>query len=297
MKYPFKGAFLQISNTHADNSELELWRESISAMKLLKMDLVIIQTEAYVDADGRRDEVRRDYITGAIEHAEKLGMKVWVGLAYPKGCVGSTSCVRNEERIDKVISQSNYSADLIWDEWSAFNAFDGFYLSSEGWTPQHQDELGYLKKYLIKVSEHCREKDERLQIATSPFINKHTPEKTGITEDVYKSFLGETFLTVLMLQDGVGGHNVPLDVVPAYMNAMKRACDDAGIEMWVNIESFVNTNRSATFDRLQEQIATAHEVTDKLVTFEFFKYWTNFLNTAGAAELNAAYYQTYIRNK
>ncbi|MCB0214320.1 MAG: DUF4434 domain-containing protein [Anaerolineae bacterium] len=296
MELPLKGAFLQISNTVADASDVDLWGESISEMKRLKMDLIIIQTEAYLDAGGTRNAVARGYINTALKRAEDLEMKVWIGLVFPQDCVGSTECVKNEERFKDIISQSKHSADLIWNEWGTRQSFDGFYLPSEGWTPQAKDELGYLTKYLIEVSEHCRTKSDRLQIATSPFISNPTPDQSGITEEVYKNFLGDTFLTVLMLQDGVGGNNIPLDVVPAYMKAMKKACDDAGIEMWANIEAYVGS-KAATFERVQKQIAAARQVTDKLVTFEFFKFWSHFSTTAGANKLNDSYYQRYILNE
>ena len=297
MNGPLKGAFLQISNTDADRTNAA-WAGAVDAMHRLQMKLIIIQTEAYLKDETVRDQVGRGYISEALERAEELNMKVWIGLVYPQGCVGDQSCVKDEARIDRIIEKSKESADLIFEEYKSIRSFKGFYLPSEGWTPTRHDELGFLKKYLIEVSKHCRGKGAELQIATSPFINKRGAEQAIITEEVYKGFLKETDLTVLLLQDGVGAHNVPLDVVPAYMNAMKNACDDAGIELWANIEAFLDNSyiRAADFERVQKQIAAAHTVTNNLVTFEFYKYWTNSLDRPGAVELNDAYYQAYVKS-
>lgn len=293
MNCPVKGAFLQIPNPDAGH-EGTAWKEAIEDMHRLHMELVIIQTEAYLEPDDLRNEVGREYISAALEQAEALNMKVWIGLIYPKGCVGEPSCVRDEARIDRVIKYSKASADLIYSEWGGSSSFDGFYLASEGWTPWQHGELGYLDKYFIEVSQYCRSKGEGLQIATSPFINKQSAQQAVITEEVYKSFLKKTDLTAILLQDGVGAHNVPFDVVPAYMHAMKNACADAGIELWANIEAFADDTTAAGFERVQKQIAAAHTATDNLVTFEFCKYWTGHLNIPGAAELNEAYYKKYI---
>ncbi|RWX50365.1 hypothetical protein VU01_13322 [Candidatus Electrothrix marina] len=293
MTVPLKGAFLQISNEHADHT-VAGWQVAVSDMNRLQMELVIIQAEAYLKHDDSRDEVTRGYIINALWRAEELNMKVWIGLIYPKGCVGDQACVKDEARIDNIIKKSKESADLIFEQFGSSSSFGGFYLPLEGWTPEGYDELKFYKKYLIEVSKYCRSKGEGLQIATSPFINKQSAQQAIITEEVYKSFLKETDLSIILLQDGLGGNNVPLDVVPAYMSAMKNACDDAGIEMWANIEAFVNDTTAAGFERVQKQITAAREVTNNLVTFEFYKYWTRHLHIPGAAELNDAYYQTYI---
>ncbi len=226
-------------------------------------------------------------------------MKVWIGLALLEDCSGDEVCLQDEGRIKDIIKRSKCSADLIWTEWGEKDSFDGFYLSLEGWTPGNNGELGYLKNYLIEVSRYCSAKNDRLQVSTSPFINKFTSEESEITDKVYSSFLGETSLTVLMLQDGVGAKGVPLDVVTAYMKAMKKACDNAGIDMWANIESFADSSRktATSFDSLQAQIAAAYEVTRNLVTFEFFKYWTNFLEIPGANDLNNDYFKAYISDE
>jgi len=89
----------------------------------------------------------------------------------------------------------------------------------------------------------------------------------------------------VMLQDGVGTHNIPAPLIRSwvvpYLLSVSWACQRAyragqDVEFWLNVECFTqldkNTRVPADIGRLSRQIDLGAAHAEKVVTFEFTHY-------------------------
>ena len=197
-----------------------------------------------------------------------------MGLVLPEYGNGSLSHAQDQTFVDNLIAQSEISADRVDSTFGGHQAFGGFYLPFEPWTPGPEG-LGYLDQYVSSVSSYCNGLTDK-GISLSPFISDLASDPS-LTESTYTDILTQSELTVLVLQDGVGARGVdPSEFdtrVTPYMAAVKNACQTAGVEMWANVESFTSSFAPAPFDRFLAQIETAGEITSNIITFEYSHYW------------------------
>lgn len=271
---PVRGAFLADLNEHG----VAYWRSAVRNMHRVGMDVVIIQTEGYLEAAAGSwafAAVKRALIAAVLAEAEEHAMRVFVGLALPDAGNGDPQAARDASFVSTVVAKSLESASRVHERHAASPAFAGFYLPLETWTPGPGAELGLFRGYLERVSAHCRSLAPTRQVVISPFISDLATDP-ALTETIYTSILNASPIDMVMLQDGVGVREVAIDAfetrVRPYLLAMKAATDAAHRQMWVNAESFAGDG-PAPLERFLAQVELARSVTPSVVTFEYGSFW------------------------
>jgi hypothetical protein len=271
-----RGAFLADLNEH----DASFWRGAVRNMHRHGMDVVIIQTEAYLEASAGTwalDAVAQPLIEAVLDEAGKHAMRVFVGLALPDVGNGDPQAAQDAAFVALCIDKSTQSATRVRDRYGAAQAFAGFYLPIETWTPGPGGELGLYTDYLDRVSAHCRSLAPTKQVAISPFISDVATDPK-LTETTYARILSTSAIDVVILQDGVGVRDIAVadfaTRVRPYLVAMRAAAEAAHREMWVNAESFAG-DAPAPFERFQAQVELARAITPSVVTCEYTSYWAS----------------------
>jgi len=206
--------------------------------------------------------------------AEKLGMKVFVGLND-----NSEWWEKHILDIDWVQSQAELGtegAKQIYDTYKEKypNALHGWYFVFEFWNEKTSYTQIYNSGYLLDAYRDALAKiDPDMPFMLSPFIN-HSYSTAAETGDMWKEIFklvdfreGDIFCP----QDSVGAEHTPIDMVDGYFREMKRAVDSKdGLLFWANNEAFVNQSWStASLHRFIKQMDITSKYVSAHVTFAY----------------------------
>jgi hypothetical protein len=174
--------------------------------------------------------------------------------------------------------------------------FQGFYMSPEtGFPGQRQPEREkLLNSYYQDVCRGVKERTPDLPILLSP----GTFYREGSEEDIH-DFLYNLFadcpIDIMCPQDSIGTFGNRLPHLKPSFAIWKQLCDELGMRLWVNVESFertlVGTPQDfvpADFKRLAVQLAHAGQVSEKIVSWEVPYFYSPLAGDAGI-ELRKAY--------
>ncbi|HHY19534.1 MAG TPA: DUF4434 domain-containing protein [Firmicutes bacterium] len=201
-----------------------------------------------------------------LDEAEKRDMKVWLGLKL------SDMWWSGNLDLKKDLQENLALAKDLCEKYGAFQSFYGFYIPHElypsGMLPQNYlDFFSDLTKGLHKLGK---------PVSIAPYFGGNmSPKAHGRYWD---RFLSEVPLDVLMLQDGVGCHRLPVEEIPRYYKEVYEICQKHDVEFWSDLEVFHQLSGStfsaepASFDRVQKQIVTQRPVVDKIVIFDWLHY-------------------------
>ncbi len=263
-----RGAFLQVPNTH----DPAYWGKVVERMAELEMDTAIVQTESYLTSGGERNAVLDAHLLAVLDAAKANGLGVYLGLVLPEYGNGSLSHAEDAGFVNATIAASQDSITRVMKRFGTHEAFVGWYLPLELWTPDAAG-LYELPRYVSEVSQSAKAA-KPLPVLISPFISD-----LALTTEPTRALVEELAASVdiVALQDGVGARNLSASdlatKVTPFVEAARAGCESGGCELWVNAESFASGGGPAPIERFAAQLDAAHALGAFTVTYEFSNYW------------------------
>lgn len=202
----------------------------------------------------------------SIEAAKTVGTKIWLGLYY-NGDNWYTP--PTAEQLDTLASRNLKVLEEVYSLYGSESVVEGVYIPQEiaryYWDGLRSDATPEMltEHFLKPVTEAAQAKGWKVMAA--PFYNQNleTPEKL-------QSFFEKLFAAgfkpdVIAVQDGVGAsdagkHHAETTNVGNYERAVAQACNQYGIEFWVDLELFRTDDSHALADsaRISAQLDTAY---------------------------------------
>ncbi len=202
----------------------------------------------------------------SIEAAKATGTRVWLGLYY-NGDNWYTP--PTAEQLDTLSARNLKVLEEIYSLYGNETVVEGVYIPQEiaryYWDGLRTDATPEMltKHFLKPVTEAAQAKGWKVMAA--PFYNQNleTPEKLQTFFE--KLFAAGFKPDVIAVQDGVGAsdagkHHAETTNVGNYERAVAQACNQYGIEFWVDMELFRTDDSHALADsaRISAQLDTAY---------------------------------------
>ncbi|MDD2430658.1 MAG: DUF4434 domain-containing protein [Firmicutes bacterium] len=225
-----------------------------------------------------------------LEEASKRGMKVWLGLKL------SGDWWSGNLDLNKDCEENLELAKTLLDLYGHYESFYGFYIPHELYpsgSSLPQNYLHFFRDLTVGLQELGK------PVSIAPYFGGNMmPKSHG---RYWEAFFKEVPLDVLMLQDGVGCHRLPLEQIPRYYNEVYAVCQDHGVEFWSDLEVFNQlpgdgfSADPADFSRVKEQVITQTPTVDKIVIFD----WPHYMSPNRNAKAKALYdeYSAWIESE
>lgn len=290
------GSFIQLHRGKVDRT-VQDWRADLSTLRRHQADTVIIQWSAeepvvYFEAeDATLPGLTETYSTieRILEAAEAEGMSVLIGLQhhpeYWEQIKGREKVIRDFFRL-RMARNERLQRSLL-QTFGNRRAWTGYYI------PDEVDDLTWrdpamqaiMHDYLRRMAAILRRNDDGRTIAVSSFFRGRTsPER--MTENLM-AMLGDSGIDILLVQDGIGTGDPPLEYAPLYYDVLGKAwkVDDGDRQiqlpaLWCVIETFRQTSgmdepftaEPASPERVKKQIEAARPHFERLVIFTYDDY-------------------------
>jgi len=273
------------------------WRQLLSELKELGLDTVIYQAAAWVEVRECYYPSKKfsDYKTwnsleALIETVAAEGMTLFLGglgnmLAFDEKATAETLAADRDAQLACFRELMIYRG-----------GFHGFYMSPEtGFPGQRQPEREkLLNGYFTQVCQGVKELMPELPILMSPGTYYTEDKEQAIYQFLYNLFAGCP-VDIVAPQDSIGTFGNRLPHLKRSFEIWKRVCDELGITLWVNAESFERVKMGtpsdfvpADFARLSVQLAHAQQVGSKIVSWEVPYFYSPQAGERGI-KLRAAY--------
>jgi hypothetical protein len=182
------------------------------------------------------------------------------------------------------------------------DGFHGFYMSPETAFPgsRQPERERLLNRYFVEVCQEIKELAPGIPIVASPGTFYY-PGRDEETEDFLYNILQGCPIDYMAPQDSVGTFGNRLPHLRSSFEIWRKVCNELGIILWVNVESFERASIgtasdfvSADFDRLRVQLASAQQFGEKIVSWEVPYFYSPLAGERGASLRKA--YQEYINS-
>ncbi len=247
----------------------EEWRKDFGAMQAIGIDTVVIiraglKDKCIFSSEALGISVDHDLAKFFLEEAAGRKMNLYFG-TYDSGTLGKGWDWKPEFEINKRFIKE------AWDRYGEYPSFAGWYLSHEAC--RNWNNMREIYQYL---SGYCKDVTPDKPVLISPYYptprtvdasDALTPEE--FAEDWRKMLDGIKSIDCCAFQDGTA----PLNQLEAYMSQAKAFCDDFGITMWNNVETFSRDFPlkfpPIDFRELETKLAISAKYAAKNITFEF----------------------------
>lgn len=245
------GAFIQFNRANAA-WPIDRWKTLFNEMRNIGLDTVIIQWTAeepvlYFKDDALPFKEQYDALERLLEAARGQNLSVFLGLqndpAYWKEITGRDKVLRdyflvrlarNERLQAALLKKFEKRADWI-----------GYYIPDEiddlSWRESARQDI--LKDYLRQTIQILRKADANRPIAISAFFRARTAP-TVFTKTL-RHLTGDIGLNYLLIQDGTGGGDPPLEVTPMYYRSLLGDGQWHEPGLWLVLEAFRQTSGKA----------------------------------------------------
>lgn len=309
----------------------EQWMASLQSMADIGIDTLIVQYcyqsdsryghQAYFHFDADEDTVsdadlyprRRDQISYILSAAQKLGMKVYLGLQIAEYEWFDRDSYQDIEWLHKECRFSMELADSLWSSFGVQygDTVAGWYLpfefeSGEEYYPYFEQ---LTQAYYSPLTSALKEKYSELSIMISP-LNYKSDSKTAWQNNL-ELVLGGSQIDIIAPQDGIGYGTQNHDTLSEWWVVTRAAVDNVNrsqshsISLWGNCENYArlrNPNESNYTERIKPMsiskfitsLDVAAPYTDKLVSFSLHR-WDTKLSDDSAVGVNQPYYEAYKR--
>jgi hypothetical protein len=320
-----RAGFISFVNSSAlhppeDHQKTDWW-EILDAMHRVGMDTVILTRLEYRDENGKEWSFLRDLSFDPTERilacADDLGMQVLVGLWED---VGFDDDRLSEKYLNDAARRSLILAGEIWQRYHETHpSFGGWYIPLEPWNigagtnSDLQRKTRALNRFYRMVTHGLHRFDhgddaQRMLIAVSAYFNPDNHpgwlSPAASVPLVFADILRHSGVDILMVQDGAGlrypdpreGNDAKQlfrKQVQEYFASFARACHTTSppVQLWGLLEVFdfdssTGTYRSASFDRLMEQMETVSSAVPgiPLALFDFYHYMSPVVRSTGYAQ-------------
>lgn len=202
----------------------------------------------------------------SIEAAKSTGTRVWLGLYY-NGDNWYTP--PTAEQLDTLSARNLKVLEEIYSLYGSEPVVEGVYIPQEiaryYWDGLRTDATPEMltKHFLKPVTEAAQAKGWKVMAA--PFYNQNL-ETPGKLQTFFEKLFAAGFKPdIIAVQDGVGAsdagkHHAETTNVGNYERAVAQACNQYGIEFWVDMELFRTDDSHALADsaRISAQLDTAY---------------------------------------
>lgn len=254
------------------------WEQQLGFLQGLGMDTIITQFsvvngKAYYPSDRFAVAEPQDSDrTGALlSAAEQVGFAVHLGLASDDD--NWWEVPYHPERLPGYVKQESARNNLIAREligrYGESPALAGIYLSheihlGEEWSGER---MPYLVELFNRMCDEVKRMAPRLVVSTAPFFSLRGSMEEF--EERWRQFLSRARLDVVMLQDGVGcERDITVDNMVPYYQAMARACQETGRELWTDLELFdLKPPKVVSPERIAAQLAGEAPYVTKVVAY------------------------------
>lgn len=266
------------------------WRKLLVELKELGLDTVVYQAAVWV-------EVRECY------YPSKLfsNYKTWNALEPLMEAVAAEGFrlylggLGNMLGFDPQATAATLEADAqaqlaCFRELLAYQSgFHGFYMSPETGFPggRQPEREQLLNGYFAAVCRGVKDLRPDLPILMSPGTYYSEGKETEIADFLQALFQGCP-VDIIAPQDSIGTFGNRLPHLHHSFEIWRDVCNDLGIELWVNAESFervkIGTAQdfvAADFERLRVQLATAAQFGSKIISWEVPYFYSSMAGERG----------------
>ncbi len=211
-----------------------------------------------------------------MDAAEKLGLRVFLGLALDSSYWDGEFSVKDQARYNKNILKELYN--LYKDN----EALAGWYLPEEidDRNFQTAERIEDIKYYLGQMTSYAKMLSKK-PVMISPYfgINPDGEKYAQFWDDIFsKSKVG-----IFAMQDGVGTKRTTAEESAEVYKSLKPVMEKYGVEFWANLEVFEQTHgwpvdfepwasTTASIERVEKQIELMSPYVSKLVIFDYPNY-------------------------
>lgn len=303
-KYPIAdGSFIQDDMVEKWNDSK--WQSEFNYLKEVNMHYVIMVT-SITEGDltktiystkipgGQMEYPGIDIVDICLRNAEKTGIKIFLGINFNKAWWEKGP--RDPNWLYAQMERGNVIADELYTKYyyKYPNAFYGWYWVYEvdNLNFKTKDDFSVLAKAIDINLKHLKEKNHRLPLMLSPFMNSIY----GSAEEYAKNWaylfkhtdLGKG--DIFCPQDSVGGGGLKIDEVDHWFAELRKAVDTkAGLLFWANTETFNHLNwSSAPLNRFIRQMEIEKPYVDNIITFAYCHYYS-------PNNIDKGFHETYLK--
>jgi len=254
-----------------NNWSEEEWRKDFDDMQAIGIDTVIIiraglRDKCIFSSETLNVKVDHDLAKFFLEEADRRKMNLFFGI-YDSGRLfsGKGWDWKWEFEINKHFIKE------VWNKYGEHPSFAGWYISHE--TCWNRNNMREIYQY---ISGYCKEVTPEKPILISPFYPtpRTVDEKDALSpeefvEDWRNMLDGIKTIDYCAFQDGTA----PLNQLEAYLVQAKTFCDEFGITLWNNVETFSRDFPikfpPIDFRELRTKLEISARYALKNITFEF----------------------------
>ena len=309
----YRGGFIQLSRPKSNyetgnvkNTEY-MWYIQLKGMKDLGMEYVVMQHGAdfgskvsacnaprlfekgYTKAYGYGCE---DPFTAILKAAEKLGMKVFLGSISTVGSYDSIMEAGGFKHTAQVAADGVLLAQDIYDNYSHFKSFAGYYYTDETCDSWMRLDSGIelYRSIYIPITRQIRKQDPDRKIMISPAIWRSIND-VGAENLLYNlvkpEATGERHVDIVAAQDCLGREEassgnenfaVTEAVYKSYESCVqgwKRGVEKAGVEFWIDAEVFEPGGWPKRYPDTVDSMEIGAKFTNNIIVFDIAHYFTD----------------------
>lgn len=223
-----------------------------------------------------------DMLSELLTAAQNKGIDIWVGISWSDDWWTKAST-----DFTWLADEASFATSVIQDIWtstagySSKSSFKGWYISWEidnvNYTSSAQQL--HMRDALKTIVDYAKTNTSK-PVMISPFFNDSMGQTASEWRDMWTYFLDDTAgadIDIVALQDGIGVHHADTTTIDDWLIATKQATDtNTDCELWANIETFDDigndTYRSASIDRIFDQIDAESPYVTKMTSYSFTSY-------------------------
>lgn len=293
------------------NADKQLAQREMQAMKEAGLDTVILETgfsqgviyrsQHYHSLEGCENVL--DYL---VEAADRVGLKIILSIPF----VNLNPFLLNDDQLAEVKNRSLLFLEELHGKFGQVSGLSGWYTGFEISDMMIADasERQRIAGFYRGIADACHRITPDLPVSIAPyFMAGMLPDEF---EEVWRDFLELSNLDIFMIQDGVGciyisnGVEGRLAILPAYYQALQKACSKAGVRFWSDLEIFEQIHGAgiddrelvlipAEFSRVKRQLEIEQEYVEKIVVYEFANYLSPNGIVKGSATRAKGLYKDY----
>lgn len=245
------GAFIQFNRANAA-WPAERWRGILDEMQKLMFDTVFIQWSAEEPALYFRDrdmpfKEQYDALDRVMEAARGRNLSIFIGLqhdpAFWKEITARDKVLRDYFLVRQ--AQNERLQKALFRKFGDRADWTGYYITDEiddlSWREDTRRKI--LKDYLARTIQELREADPGRPVAVSAFFRARTAPEI-VAKNLY-SLTADIGLDYLLIQDGAGSGDPPLEVTPMYYSSLLGTGQRRKPALWIVLEAFRQTSGKA----------------------------------------------------
>lgn len=256
-------------NSFADSSYLYRmgageWRAELDAMQRFGIDWLGCWSGLETCVERRAAVPGGDLIGFLLREAEERNMRLSLSCGF---CPGWWE----EWNLPKALAFTGRSIERLRRRYGAFRSFDSWYLDYEIYL-RWGEEAEQMAELYRGVTAYCHEADRR-PVMVSPFFQPDTSGRCGVFRygepaeyyPFWRDLLAGSGIDILALQDNGGQHLGCFgdgERLP-FIREVTRACRDAGVRYWGNVES--GELPVASVDAFAERYGAGGDVNDRRI--------------------------------